>query len=289
MGLTQVIKVAREGYKIGEASQKDLALDTNLLLPKIYGVVKRTTTGDVAHGLNYAPQFWGFWNLTTSPVPTYTHLAGLWDGVTMKVDNTNVHIDINDFFGPQEMYAVLFLDPLTEPTGTQRKERPNPALIVSDNITSDYDYQTRLHSGYDTLKVFKSGTLTITQSSESVAASGLKEYTTTFNHNLGYIPMWSPFIGYLTDLNQVYGGEDSTIPATVGLNNVEYTYPTPASWLTTSDFSEKVYFYMTSTGLAMKYSRVNYSGSPHTFVARTINLNYVIFYNRVDEEFNLLT
>lgn len=52
---------------------------------------------------------------------------------------------------------------------------------------------------------------------------------------------------------------------------------------------ETVYVYATTTQLVIKYVRTDSQAFGYsTFPARTVNLSYTVFYNRVDEEFNLL-
>ena len=67
-----------------------------------------------------------------------------------------------------------------------------PKILVGADTGTDYDY--KLHSGYDTFKVAKTGRLTINASAyDPGAGGGVSVSSATYTHNLGYAPYVCPF------------------------------------------------------------------------------------------------
>jgi len=92
----------------------------------------------------------------------------------------------------------------------------------------------------------------------------LSETLTGFPGAPGNIPDRDIDLNSLEDVKIVYGGVSAFV-------------------------DETVYIYATTTQLVIKYVRTDTQAFGYsTFPARTVNLGYTIFYNRVDEEFNLL-
>lgn len=287
------VLVAKAGEDIQTTSRQNLALDSRLVIPKIYKSFRRTTDGSTAHGLTYPPQFLTMREITTSP-QVYAHATdGGWtvDGVSNLSSADDTNVNIVKYSGDVGMWCMVLLDPCEQPTTDPLPtEIDGPRLIVSESVKTDPDYKHRLDSKYDTLKVARTGTLTLNV--PSVNLSNMQEDTRTgsFTHGLGYIPFYAPFLPYLSYVDEFYllneGAAD--IPTTVLLNDLEaieipkgiagYEYP----------YAEWAYIWVDDDKLNLKYFRVNFDFSAYTFPARTINLNYTIFYNRIDEEFNLL-
>jgi len=195
---TPSIKVARSGYGATTAIPRNLSFSSDYNLNKIARCIKSTSTGSIAHGLPYTPKI-----LTMRE--TVSGRFGWFAKTT--ADTTNINATIGTHYTSHNPDATandtanwtyILIDPLS--SGTYKKDMTNkPAILVGAGATTDSDY--KLHSGYDTFKVAKTGTLTINASAYDPGSSGGVVVTTaTYTHGLGYAPMFAPFVDYETDL-----------------------------------------------------------------------------------------
>jgi hypothetical protein len=351
------IVAARENYDIRTAEDKNLSFDSNLFLPKIFRVKRSASTASVAHGLNYPPRTMFFREVKSSPLTVAHSLAPLLQPTTpSSVDDTNLNFQKLSYYSDFEVtpysistdsaaIALCMLDPLGTPSTAQSPIDTNLPVIRAGTDGTEADYNNKLHSYYDTLKVHSSGTITLNASSWTPNAGD--EYdvqTATYTHGLGYIPVFAPFIPFQTSLEVYYqwywawhkrhqwatareyviddyvtdafgtptykcikyhtsssatepgvGASWATyweaytsigIPTTIDLNSLEdikYVY----GGATVFD-DEVIEVYVTTTQLVVKLHRMYGGFSYNTFPARTITLNYTVFYNKLNEEFNLL-
>ena len=100
------IKVARSGYDVTNADDKNLALSSEFITPKIARIIHFATSGSEAHGLGYVPMFIGYY---LSSGYWYPAVNGYVGGGTpyFEVDDTNVTLTQS-----VEAYIILFTDAL---------------------------------------------------------------------------------------------------------------------------------------------------------------------------------
>ena len=352
------LRVAREGVDVFTGDAKDMALDSDYFLPKIYRNKRSTSTTGVAHGLGYTPSVIFFREITSSPkVYGYTAEADL--SVTQpSVDDTNVNFQLmthkSDFSTSpyttatdSASVALMMIDPLGTPSPTPDPNDFNGPVVLVGGTESGPDYNRDIHSKYDTLKVYSSGTITLNVSSWTPSAGDEYDVTSaTYTHNLGYIPMFAPNIPYQTSLPVYYtwywqwhnrhswststeylvddyvqnpagtfyictkyhisssstepgvganwtsywtlnsGGAPAFPPTTIDLNDYEQIKYVFGGAFVIDD--EQLEVYVTTTQLVVKLHRISGGMGYNTFPARTITLSYTVFYNRLDEEFNIL-
>jgi len=330
--------------KIGEdalgGDLVNMAFDTRYNLNKIARAIKSEGTAATEHGLTYTPKI-----LAMREVPTGKFAYG----ASCVVDSTYIYPNPGT---DDATWTYILVDPLT--TGSFKKRmKGRPCILIGDGKVSDYDY--KLHSGYDTFKVFTTGTLTIEADAyDPGSGGGTDTQTATFNHGLGYAPIFAPFVEYETDLYFYYmangtfntsivnGGtwQASAIYKTgedvmdsgsvlytcikthtssaadepgVGVNwstywelaeDVDYTNTYVNNledtkvnlWVFGDDGQHNyyyIYLYSTSTQLVLEYKRVVTASDEPIYTyepepAGTVTVDYTVFYNRADEEFNLL-
>ncbi len=156
------------------------------------------------------------------------------------------------------------------------------------NVETAVNKDLLVSSQFDTLKIFRTGELVLLCPTEDVPGNTNVYYTKTFNHNLGYIPAFLPLIydtpAPVEDGPIIVGGEyivndldDTPIPVTPG-------------WGPTFT-GEFVSVLVTSTQLILSVRRFwqdFFGGPPEEWAESTATLYYTIYYNKVNEEFNLL-
>jgi hypothetical protein len=305
---TPTLKIAAETYSIDTATDDQLVLDSNKTLPKIYAVKELTPVvppGDITgaveyeHGLTYAPQFLYYqqqryfndfsgYGIEFNP---YRFIFGGYGRFT-NMTSTKFYYDSA---GLLDSYLILFLDPLADPASDPAPTTTNgPRLKIGDDITTEADFRNRIDSKYQTLKVHMKGQLVCNL--PAFNATGLFGATPQkfdwfeLEHGLGYPPIYSPFginsVGLALDL--AYNG---SIPSDFVINDVNDTmaerWAYEFGW--TSDYYEGVWLYVDVDNFYVGYRRLNSNVNPHTFPARTVRVNYVIFNNPINEEFDLLS
>jgi hypothetical protein len=300
MAKQAVLKIAKAGKDLSSITSKDMVLDSTLLLPKIYAVKKITPSAgiqDYSHGMGYAPMYLYYNQQTTM----HNHPAGeafsperwIWgsQGRFPYMNSTKLY---NDNGGELDSYAILFLDPLAEPvTEPEPTIHGSPRLKIGADLVNDADYKASIDSKYQTLKVAMQGQFVISLPAYNATASygedWLKYEWFSFNHNLGYPPVHTPFINEVgLSLDFAYSG---SIPTDFIVNAVNDTMAEKWSyefgWSTY--YMEGVYIYVDTTKYYVAYRRQNWSAEAHTFPARTVRVNYTIFNLPINEEFNLLS
>jgi hypothetical protein len=147
-----------------------------------------------------------------------------------------------------------------------------------------------ISSEFDTIKIVKTGELVLSLPSETVTG-GLSERTTTVAHGFSDIPLYSPMIrGYLYGLDDFLGGDYITRLESGGdyIVNDLSEVRIPAGGYSPALSGEYSSVQINATNLILSVTRFEFMGFPQDFGAREATLYYTIFYNRVDEEFNLL-
>lgn len=141
-----------------------------------------------------------------------------------------------------------------------------------------------ISSQFDTFKIFKTGEIYIDLPEETFN-TGVRTKTATFNHNLGYPPVYTPMMrshyAYDDDPNFLENGGNYIV------NDIDGN-PIPASegWSPGFDY-EASSVYIDSTKLTLEITRSAWVFDVK-FGARRATLYYTIFYNPINEEFNLL-
>lgn len=282
------IQIARAGKDVRKIAKSELSLDTDLVLPKFCKMRKRTTSGNVAHGLTYPPQFMCFREIGGNK---WAHTnGGGWEGIVggnrSSADSTNIAVDVAS--GDSASWVLIFLDPCEEPT---TKPAPSsfggPVVIVSDDIKKDPDYAHRLDTRYDTFKVFKTGTLSLTLPSVNLAYEASDTRTASVAHGLAYPPVFSPFIPYYSNVSAFYGNQGLSVPSNIDLNGLEAVRIPKGLGGFVDPYYEEAWVWVDSTNINIEYKRTNYDFDAYTFPAATANLYYTVFLNRIDEEFTL--
>lgn len=164
-----------------------------------------------------------------------------------------------------------------------------PGTDLSSALDKDLVYTSK----FDTFKIRKTGTLTLNLPSETFGAwspGGFTTYTqheTSYTHNIGDICFFLP-----RALGEVaYVGTDVINGGNYVVNDLEeddISRFLPDYFYGISTI-ETVQLVISNSKLTLKVVRENYLVEDVTFGARTATVNYTIFYNRADEEFNLLT
>lgn len=340
--------VARPNYDIRTASAKNLAFSSDYNLSKIVRSKKSTTETAFAHGLPYTPRVVAMREVTSGKFA--------WGGL-FTVDGTNISPRIHSHhktYGvgttkledDTAVWIYIFIDPLV--AGDYKKNMVGkPVLKVGSNV-NDSDYKQKIHSRYDTFKVAKTGTLTINAPEYDPGVSGgVKTTQATVDHNLGYVPMFAPFVPYETERegylswNSQYNSDcwtegityytgqevenmDTGVWYVCKLTHTASSSNKPetgASWQTYWDIAPEPDFYntyvnaledqkfiyggveafnlsyiklySTSTQLVLELTQDCYPDSPPGYEytpcpAEKVTVDYTVFYNRANLEFNLL-
>ena len=192
------IRAAKPNIDASTGSLVNMAFDSDYNLNKIARTIKSTSNGSTAHGLPYAPKIL---NMRETASGRFA-----W-GANTTVDNTNINVTKGRHATSHDPYATatdtanwthILVDNLE--VGKYKKNMTGkPKLLVGADTGTDYDY--KIHSGYDTFKVAKTGRLTINASAfDPGAGGGVNVLTATYDHGLGYAPMFAPFVKYETEL-----------------------------------------------------------------------------------------
>ena len=315
------VKIAKPEGKALESDSKDLALDSNLSIPKIFKSIRKTTNSTIVHGFNYPIKYLAMREITVTP-KKYAYALPEYSGFTIQaypnigVDDTNLYLEPFPAFTSGTPYpasipadagvwGLMMVGPLKTPiTDMPPLEHIGPVIKIGDNTETDPDYKLRLHTGYDSLKVAKTGTLTLnlpawnapvaqvkTDPSTGLDYTEAAEKTDTTNevHGLDYVPYYQPFVPYRSDLTEIYKVPIDNIPASFSINELQTVFSPSYAW-PSPQYTEWVYVWISDSRIYIDYVRRNWdSANTHSFPTRTVTMGYTIFHNRVDEEFNLLT
>lgn len=202
----------------------------------------------------------------------------------VKVDSNEIDIMLSKYIsewvggvpvykGDPAMSVILFAESLT-PTSNkvQLPSRPCISVGVKGKDLRETNLSERMmDSRLDTLKIFKTGLLTLELPAETLAyKADSVAHVASVTHGLGYPPMYFPPYA----INMSYIG--SLIPA-FNINGETFDV------------------YVDSNKLYLRCIRCSYGdngfgepGGDLVYSARTISIYYTIFYNDISEEFNLL-
>ena len=273
------------------------------------------------------------------------------------IDSTNFFVSKSlesyPWYAPTtNIWTHILLDPIKAPVGTITPIKKDiPVIKVFSEEEGESDYKNKLNTFYDSLKVFKTGTMTINAPEKAIDSTKSLEdiIEVTVAHNLGYVPMFAPFVpspillnNYVDWLNQYGGmgewaiGVNYSLGRKVSNAGIGYrcirSHTSSAStepgagvdwedyWevytslsydnLSLNEFEDVKYrfggvelfdyamieYYATTTDLVFRLTRVAYNwgqympgDSTGPLSAVNISVDYTIFYNRADEEFNLLS
>jgi hypothetical protein len=208
------IILAREGYKPTTASALNKSYDNLFFTPKIFKY-KRVAAGSPAtdavtfsHGLSYPPRGLSYVEIDDDPLTVGYNRGGYVaddSDITMTpgqhYDYSTSPYTATDNTG---VYGVCMLDPLGTPSSTPAPHTKTSPVIIAGTPNHGADYSQELNTYYDTLKVYSSGTLTVSADAEEIADTDNHWYTATYTHNLGYIPMYAPFVPYSEELGVFY-------------------------------------------------------------------------------------
>ncbi len=151
-----------------------------------------------------------------------------------------------------------------------------PGVDVKTAVNKDLLITSEL----DTNKIALTGSLSISLPSETLDTENVLRNTSA-THGLGYIPIFSPAI--LGDIYQ----EDLQTGGDYTINDIGDIL-VPAAGYSPATQAEESNIYIDDDKIYLYINRFVMFGS-ETFGARTATLYYTIFYNRVDEEFDLLS
>jgi len=187
---------SRQGYDALTTEPKNLAFSSEFELNKIAKIKGFTANGSVNHGFNYAPKFLAMKEISNSPLKIG------WGGIG-SVDNQKIYATIGShktnfsWDNPASAddsgeWVIIFADNLSN--GSFKKTIKGPIITVG---YGDNDYNYKIHSAYDTFKVFHTGRLTVNAPEyDNGSGGGVQITTATYNHNLGYCPFFGPFVDY---------------------------------------------------------------------------------------------
>jgi len=136
-----------------------------------------------------------------------------------------------------------------------------------------------MDSRFDSLKIFKTGTLELNVPEKTFGISEAHQiYTAEVEHNLEYAPVFLPEAGVGWSLDSTL--EDSSFIVNDNLGRI------PADYAGVNA-SPVLDVYVDSQKLYMRLWRFAYDWSTRHYNAVTITLYYTIFYNEIGEEFDL--
>jgi hypothetical protein len=208
------ISIARKDYDALAAEIINKAFDTESFVPKIYmheRLAKGATAStevDFDHGLPYKPRAMCYLEVDDDPLTVAFHRGGIYTDDDKAYMTPGTYYDYstspyteNDATG---VYAIMMLDPIGTPTAKTAPIKPTEPVVIVGGTDGCSDYERKLHTHYDSLKVMHSGTLTIEVDAEEIDDTDNHWETATYTHNLGYIPIFAPFVPYSEDLGAFY-------------------------------------------------------------------------------------
>lgn len=304
----KILKIARSGYDIRTAGNLNLSYDSDFDSPKIFWIRSATPSSspyytDFVHNLGYIPSFFAMRNIDDTK---WCH-AMTDDDILLtynkffcepfvEVDKTKYRVRrLLDNGTPSDVGTTLIgmFDPIVNMEANYDFNKKTPHIVVAksgENIKGGHPKDMNIDSRFDTFKIHSTGTITINAPEVTTSDAGVVDTRTAYiDHNLGYIPFYTPLVPYNNELHFIYFnrvGED-IIPEPVNVSELS-DFRLSNILATSSWISERIQVYVTSTRLYLVFKRESYYGE-FTFPARTINMKYTIFYNRVDKELNLLS
>lgn len=274
-----ILKVARPGESALSAEDKDLSFSSDWATPKIF----MQTNSDWTNTLGYIYSFMNFRKLNSTDF-CQDQYVGMTivpeEGVYLDSDG-DLKVNTRSSQGDSDMYAILYLDRISGTVPTTMKRDPGVKLLVAkeDYGTDSWATNLALDSEFDTFKIQNTGTLTLSLVAENIASTGSdKTYTATYEHNLGYAPVYLPQVGMNWDLGNP-GVHNSSFTVN---DKIGYIVSSPTLGFSILDV------YVDSSKLYIKYTRKAPSSGTRSFNAITVTMYYTVFYNEIGATFNLL-
>lgn len=191
-----IIKVARANYDLTDATPENLAFSSEWESPKI--CVQTDSNWD--NTLGYIPAFLSFRKLNSTD---YCHEtfdnAGDIDNDRGAYFNSSGDLTINTRSGDSGMTVIIFLDQISgtvSGTITPKDNLPKIVLAKENYSISDHPVYHSVNSQYDSMKIYKTGTLELSMNAETIPAGAANRiYTSEYEHGLGYPPVYFPVVG----------------------------------------------------------------------------------------------
>lgn len=299
-----VTKIARKGFDARYCSDRELSFSSEWKTPKIF----KQTSSSWTNTLGYVPMFMGFRQLNedvpftalmsseeilggyntscfTHANPTYIDSPDFYDGVVIDL---NGDLYINPFHGynwtDENEFAVLFLDSIYGDIPTTYPLKSGGVYLLGKgdiDVRTAFPADNSIDSRFDTLKIFKTGTLELEVPEKTFMESeSYKTYTAEVEHNLGYAPMFLPQASVGWILNMQLEDTSFVVNDELGL------LPGSRAGI---DGAPVLDVYVDSNKLYLRLWRFAYSFGERYYNAVTITLYYTIFYNKINEEFDLIS
>lgn len=190
------------------SSEINLSLTSDRTLQKIGKIDRSTSTQSVSHGLTYIPTVLFMRELESSPKKIgHTGSDNSFIETPSSIDDTNINHVIKKHItdmttspytntDDSASIAIVFIDPFSSnPDLSGFKNRDGARIQVFASSSTEKDPLNKINSLYDTLKVFKSDTVTINIPEWTPNVSDVYDInTTTISHGLNYNPFFMPII-----------------------------------------------------------------------------------------------
>lgn len=298
-------KTARKDYDTRTASSLNISYDDEYVSPKLFlhkFFSKNTShVSEFEHNLGYTPSGFAFRKLNSKDwchgIPGYDCLAPFkyfyHEDILRLYKNkirvgtvydTNMNTDVD--LGTS---VLLYLDRIdTSEPNQYRSLRPRVVVAKQEHhAKKDHPIFANIDTRFDTFKIFKTATLTLNAPSVTLNAMQKDERVVSFTHGLGYAPIFTPFVPYQSDLPTIYFSNTGTptTPTNVNVSNLsDYTLSNHIG--TGNSYSEIVKVWVDDQKIYLGFERESFYG-PLTLPVRNIIMKSTIFYNPIDEEFDL--
>ena len=301
MAKQAIIEVAKSGKDLATCDVEDMALYSPMFLPKVYAVKELVPDVDdkveYEHNLGYPPMYLYYEQQEYfQDNPASEHFVP--NRFVYGSQGTHWNMTDEKFYSAATVnnnaFIILFLDPLADPTSEPNPTaHGSPRIKVGSDLENDADYKAEIDTKYQTLKVHMQDQFVCNvpeHNAPAPYADGWLRYDWfSFNHNLGFPPVHTPFINTVgLSLDLAY---DNSIPSDFIVNDVndmmaeKWAYQ--FGW--SGNYHEGVWVYVDINKYYVGYRRQNWDSSAHTFPARTVRVNYTIFNLPINVEFNLLS
>jgi hypothetical protein len=107
------IKISKPGVDVTAATNDELVWSSDFKTFKIFKILRFTTSGNVSHGLDYAPAFIAYRAVSTPVADSWVCVQRgyqLGGRGAIQVDDENVYC----YDSSEVIYVILFIDPLDE-------------------------------------------------------------------------------------------------------------------------------------------------------------------------------
>lgn len=283
-----ISKIARADYDIRTASKQDLSFTSENETPKIFATKLFSSNGSYTLPVNYPCAFYPFRKLNSTD---YTHDITLdndisgdaYRGSYISYDYSTNEYKLESNLKDSDVGSscILYFDQLDEITPSDITIADQPKVIISkeNHGIDEHPIYQQIDSRFNTFKVAKTGTLTLTMPSGTLGSD--TTYSSDVVHGLEYPCFYLPEIGYNWSLqipglyNSSFVVNDYIGSAMINFRTGDYQWGSGAPYLSVWVDSSKLY--MTCFRPAATYNGV------------TITLYYTLFYNDLSEDYDLLT